>query len=147
MIWENGIETCILSYKKRIASLGSMQDTGCLGLVHWDDPEGCYGEGGGRGKGGSGWGTRVYLWCSAFSIVQLSHPYMTTGKTIELTRQAFISKVISLLFNMLSRLIIAFFPRSKSLLLSWLQSPSAMILEPKTVKSFIVSIVSPIYLS
>ena len=60
MIWENGIETCIISYKKQIASPGSMQDTGCLGLVHWDDPEGWYGEEGGRG--GSGWGTRVHLW-------------------------------------------------------------------------------------
>ena len=62
MIWENGTETCIISYKKRIASPGSMQDTGCLGLVKWDDPEGWYGEGGGRGVGGSGWGTRVYPW-------------------------------------------------------------------------------------
>ena len=60
MIWENGIETCIIPYKKRIASLGSMQDTGCLGLVHWDDPEGLYGEG--RGRRGSGWGTRIFLW-------------------------------------------------------------------------------------
>ena len=60
MIWENGIETCILSYVKRIASPGSMQDTGCLGLVHWDDPEGWYGEGGGERD--SGWGTRVHLW-------------------------------------------------------------------------------------
>ena len=60
MIWENGIETCIISYMKPIASLGSMQDTGCLELVHWDDPEGQYGEGGGRG--GSGWGTRVHPW-------------------------------------------------------------------------------------
>ena len=60
LIWENGIETCIISYKKRIASLGSIQGTGCLGLVHWDDPEGWYGEGGVRGY--SGWGTRVYLW-------------------------------------------------------------------------------------
>ena len=60
MIWENGTETCILSYKKRIASLGSMQDTGCLGLVHWDDPEGWYWEGGGRGD--SGWGTHVHPW-------------------------------------------------------------------------------------
>ena len=59
-IWENGIKTCIISYKKRIASPGSMQDTGSLGLVHWDDPEGWYGEGGGRG--GSGWGTRVHPW-------------------------------------------------------------------------------------
>ena len=62
MIWENGIETCIISYKKRITSLGLMQDTGCLGLVHWDDPEGWYEEGGGRREGGSGWGTHVYLW-------------------------------------------------------------------------------------
>ena len=60
MIWENGIETCIISYKKRIASPGLMKDTGSLGLVHWDDPEGWYGEGGGRG--GSGWGTRVHPW-------------------------------------------------------------------------------------
>ena len=59
MIWENDIETCIISYMKRITSPGVMQDTGCLGLVHWDDPEGWYGEGGG---GGSGWGTRVHLW-------------------------------------------------------------------------------------
>ena len=60
MIWENGIETCIISYKKRIAGPGSMHDTGCSGLVHWDDPGGWYGEGGGRG--GSGWGARVHLW-------------------------------------------------------------------------------------
>ena len=63
MTWENGIEISIISYKKRIASLGSMQDTGYLGLVHWDDPEGWYGEvQGGRRKGGSGWGTRVHPW-------------------------------------------------------------------------------------
>ena len=68
---------------------------------------------------------------SAFFTVQLSHPYMTTGKTIALTRQTFVGKVISLLFNMLSRLVITFLPRSKRLLISWLQSPSAMILEPK----------------
>ena len=67
---------------------------------------------------------------SAFIIVQLSHPYMTTGKTIALTRWTFVGKVISLLFNMLSRLVIAFLPRSKSLLVSWLQSLSAVILEP-----------------
>ena len=67
--------------------------------------------------------------CSAFFIVQLSHPYMTTGKTIALTRQTFVGKVTSLLFNMLSRLVIAFLPRSKRLLISWLQSPSAVILE------------------
>ena len=67
---------------------------------------------------------------SAFFIVQLSHPYMTTGKTIALTRQTFVGKVMSLLFNMLSRLVITFLPRSKHLLISWLQSPSAVILEP-----------------
>ena len=61
MIWENGIETCIISYMKRVTSPGSMQDTRCLGLVHWDDSEGWYGEGGGRRVQGSGWGTRVYL--------------------------------------------------------------------------------------
>ena len=70
------------------------------------------------------------LWCSAFFTVQLSHPYMTYGKTIALTRQTFVGKVISLLFNMLSRLDITFLPRSKYLLISWLQSPSAVILEP-----------------
>ena len=68
---------------------------------------------------------------SAFFIVQLSHPYMTTGKTIALTRQNFVNKVMSLVFNMLSRLVITFLPRSKCLLISWLQSPSAVILEPK----------------
>ena len=68
------------------------------------------------------------LQCSAFFIVQLSHPYMTTGKTIALTRQTFVGKVMSLLFNMLSRLVITFFPRSKRLLISWLQSPPAVIL-------------------
>jgi len=62
MIWENGTETCIISYMKRVTSPGSMHDTGCLGLVHWDDPEGWYGEGGGRREEGSGWGTREYLW-------------------------------------------------------------------------------------
>ena len=71
------------------------------------------------------------LLCSAFFIVQLSHPYMTTGKTIALTTQTFVDKVMSLLFNMLSRLVITFLPRSKSLLISWLQSPSAVILEPR----------------
>ena len=73
--------------------------------------------------------------CSAFFIVQLSHPYMTTGKTIALTRQTFVCKVMSLLFNMLSRLVIAFLPRSKRLLISWLQSPSAVILELKKIQS------------
>ena len=80
---------------------------------------------------------------SAFFIVQLSHPYMTTGKTTALTIRTFVSKVMSLLFNMLSRFVIAFLPRSKYLLISWLQSPSAVILEPKKVKSVTVSIVSP----
>ena len=70
------------------------------------------------------------LWCSALFIVQLSHPYVTTGKTIALTRWTFVGKVMSLLFNMLSRLVITFLPRSKRLLISWLQSPSAVILEP-----------------
>ena len=83
------------------------------------------------------------LWHSAFVIVQLSHPYMTTRKTIALTRQTFVGKVMSPLFNMLSRFVIAFFPRSKHLLISWLQSPSAVILEPPQIKSLTVSIVSP----
>ena len=83
------------------------------------------------------------LHCSAFFIVQLSHPYMTAGKTIALTRQTFVGKVMSLLFNILSRLVIAFLSRSKHLLMSWLQSPSAVILEPKRIKSVTVSIVSP----
>ena len=73
------------------------------------------------------------LRCSAFFTVQLLHPYMTTGKTIALTRQTFVGKVMSLLFNMLSRLVIIFFPRSKRLLISWLQSPSTLILEPKKI--------------
>ena len=80
---------------------------------------------------------------SAFFIVQLPHPYMTTGKTIALTRRTFVSKVMSLLFNMLSRLVITFLPRSKHLLISWLQSPSAVILEPQNIKSVTVSTVSP----
>ena len=83
------------------------------------------------------------LQCSAFFIVQLSHPYMTTGKTIALTSKSFISKVMALPYNMLSRLVIAFLPRSKRLLISWLQSPSAVILEPKKIKSVTVSSVSP----
>ena len=81
--------------------------------------------------------------CSAFFIVQLSHPYMTTGKTIALTRWTFVVKVMSLLFNMLSRLVITFLPRSKLLLISWLQSPLAVILEPQKIKSATVSTVSP----
>ena len=80
---------------------------------------------------------------SAFFIVQLSHPYMTTGKTVTLTRRTFVSKVTSLLFNMLSRLVITFLPRSKRLLISRLQSPSAVILEPPKIKSDTVSTVSP----
>ena len=80
---------------------------------------------------------------SAFFIVQLSHPYMTTGKTIALTRWTFVGKVMSVLFNMLSRLVIGFLPRSKCLLISWLQSPSAVILEPRKIKLATVSTVSP----
>ena len=76
-------------------------------------------------------------------MVQLSHPYMTTGKTIVVTRQTVVSKVMSLLFNMLSRLVIAFLSRSKCLLISWLQSPSAVILEPKKIKSVTVSLILP----
>ena len=83
------------------------------------------------------------LRCSAFFIVQLSHPYMTTGKTIALTRWTFVSKVMSLFFNMLSRLVIAFLPRNKHLLISWLKSPSTVILEPPKIKSVTVSTASP----
>ena len=80
---------------------------------------------------------------SAFFTVQLSHPYMTTGNTITLTRRTFVDKVMSLLLNVLSRMVITFLPRSKCLLISWLQSPSAVILEPKKIKSDTVSTVSP----
>ena len=83
------------------------------------------------------------LWGSAFFIVQLSHPYMTTRKAIALNRQTFVGKVTSLLFNILSTLVIAFLPRSKHLLISWLQSLSAVILEPKKIKCITVCIVSP----
>ena len=83
------------------------------------------------------------LQCSAFFIVQLSHPYMTTGKTIALTGWTFVDEVMSLLFNMLSRLVIVFLPRSKRLSISWLQSPSTVILEPPKIKSVTVSTVSP----
>ena len=83
------------------------------------------------------------LLCSAFFIVQLSHPYITTGKTIALTRRTFVDKVMSLLLNMLSRLVITFLPRSKRLLISWLQSPFAVILELKKIKSLTLSTVSP----
>ena len=83
------------------------------------------------------------LLCSAFFIVQLSHTYMTTGKIIALTRWTFVDKVMSLLFNMLSRLVITVLPRSKRLLISWLQSPSAVILEPQKINSATVPTVSP----
>ena len=83
------------------------------------------------------------FWCSAFFMVQLSHPYTTTGKPIALTRQTFVGKVMSLLFNMLSRFVTGFLPRSKCLLISWLQSPSAVILEPRKIKSATVSTASP----
>ena len=83
------------------------------------------------------------LRCSAFFTVQLSHPYMNTGKTIALIRRTFVGKVMSLLLNMLSRLVITFLPRSKHLLISWLQSPSTVILEPQKIKSDTVSTVSP----
>ena len=82
---------------------------------------------------------------SAFFMVQLSHPYMTTGKTIALTRQTFVGKAMSLLFNMLSRLVLAFLPRSKRLLISWLQSPTAVIFEPEKIKSLTVSIICHIF--
>ena len=85
------------------------------------------------------------LWCSAFFIAQHSHPYMTTGKTIALTRWTFVDKVMFLLFNMLSRLVIIFLPRSKHHLISWLQSPSAVILEPRKIKSDTVSTVFPLF--
>ena len=83
------------------------------------------------------------LRCSAFFIVQLSHPYMTTGRTTALTRRTFVDKVMSLLFNMLSRVVITFLPRSKCLLISWLQSPSAVILVPRKIVSHCFSICLP----
>ena len=85
----------------------------------------------------------LVLQCSAFFIVQLSHPYVTTGKTIALSKWTFVDKVMSLLFNMLSRLVISFLPKSRCLLISWLQSPFAVILEPRKIKSTTVSTVSP----
>ena len=85
------------------------------------------------------------LWCSTFFMVQLSDPYMPTGKTVSLTRQTFVGKVTPLLFNKLSRFVIAFLPRSKRLLISWLQSPSAVILEPLKIKSVTVSTVSHLF--
>ena len=84
------------------------------------------------------------LWRSAFFMVQLSHSHITTGNTIALTRWTFVSKVMSLFFNMLSRFVLAFLPRTKHLLISWLQSPSAVILEPKKIKSVTVSIFFPV---
>ena len=86
------------------------------------------------------------LLCSAFFIVHFSHPYMTTGKTIAFNIQTFVNKDMSLLFNILSRFVIAFLPRSKCLLISWLQSPSAVIWDPSKIKSATVSIVSLLYL-
>ena len=83
------------------------------------------------------------LQCSAYFMVQLLYPYMTTGKNTALTRWTFVSKVMSLLFNILSSLVITFLPRSKCLLISWLQSPSEVILEPKKIKSLTVSLASP----
>ena len=79
MIWENGIEICII-YMKRVASPGSIHDTGCLGLVHWNDPEGWYGEAGGRRKEGSGWGTHVYLWQIHFDIWQNQYNIVKLNK-------------------------------------------------------------------
>ena len=88
-------------------------------------------------------GKSSVLWCSVFFMVQLSHPCMTTGKNISLTIWTFVGKMVSLLFNTLSRFVIAFLPRSKYLLISWLQSPSILILEPKKIKSLTLFIVSP----
>ena len=85
------------------------------------------------------------LWFSVFFIIQLSHPYMTTGKIIALTRWTFVGKLLSLCFNKLSRVVITFLPRSKCLLISWLQSPSTVILEPKKIKSDTVSTVSRLF--
>ena len=80
MIWENDIEACIISYMKQVASPGLMHDTGCLGLVHWDDPEGWYGEGGERKEEGSGWGTHVYLWQIHFDIWQNQYNIVKLNK-------------------------------------------------------------------
>ena len=85
----------------------------------------------------------LILWRAAFFLVKISHPYITTGKIIALTMWTFVSRVMSLLFNMLSRFVIAFLPKSNSLLISWQQSPSTVILEPKKIKPVIVSTVSP----
>ena len=91
MIWENGIETCIISYVKRVASPGSMHDAGCLGLVHWDDPEGWYREGGGRREEGSGWGTRVYLWRIHVDIWKNQYNIVKLKNKIELKKKKRIS--------------------------------------------------------
>ena len=87
MIWENGIEICIISYMKRVASPGSTHDTGCLGLVHWDDPEGGYGEGGGRREEGSGWGTHVYLWRIHFDIWQNQYNIVKLKNKIKIKKK------------------------------------------------------------
>ena len=89
MIWENGIKTCIISYMKRVTSPGSMHDTGCLGLVHWDGPEGWYGEGGGRREEGSGWGTRAYLWCIHVDIWQNQYSIVKLKNTIKKKKKNF----------------------------------------------------------
>ena len=104
----------------------NIQDRFPLGLIGWISLQ---------SKGLSRGSKASILWCSAFFIVQLSQPYMTTGKAIALTRQTFVGKVMSLLFKMLFRLVITFLPRSKCLLISWLQSPSAVILEPPKIVS------------
>ena len=87
MIWENGIEICIISYMKRVAGPGLMYDNGCLGLVHWDDPEGWYGEGGGRREEGSGWGTHVYLWQIHFDIWQNQYNIVKLNKIKEIFKK------------------------------------------------------------
>ena len=89
MIWENGIEIRIISYMERVASPGSMHDTGCLGLVHWDDPEGWYGEGGGRREEGSGWGTHVYLWRIHFDIWQNQYNIVKFKNKIKFKKKIF----------------------------------------------------------
>ena len=129
MIWENGILTCILScknWKKKMDWLVLFVGHGTLKniLQHHSSKA-------------------SILLHSAFFTVQLFHPYMTTGKNIALTRQTLVDKVMSLLLNILSRLVITFLPRSKQLLISWLQSPSAVILELQKIKSATVSTVSP----
>ena len=87
MIWENGNETCIISYMKRVTSPGSMHNTGCLGLVHWDDPEGWYREGGGRREEGSGWGTCVYLWWIHVDIWQNQYNIVKLNNKIKFKKK------------------------------------------------------------